>query len=71
MYEETKIMDEKPIDPDLWTWANDVPTNGTFALSNRQTYLLLLEDHDEWVTLNTRWNREDLDIIWGKRWKML
>lgn len=71
MYEATQTMEESPTNPDLWSWANEVPTNGSFALSNRQTYLLLLEDHNEWKTLNTRWNREDSNITWGKWWKML
>lgn len=71
MYKATRVIDERTTDPDLWTWANDVPTNGSFALTNRQTYLLLLEDHDEWVTLNSQWSRQDSKLIWGKRWKML
>lgn len=47
IYEAARITEDTPTDLDRWFWANDAPTNGSFTLSNRQTYLLLLEDHEK------------------------
>lgn len=65
------ITEDNPTDPDLWRWSNELPTNRGFSLTNKQTYLLLLEDNDEWAHLNLRWNRQDSEQTWRQRWNLI
>lgn len=69
--EASSLMDEKPMDPDIWAWSNDLRTNGGFALTDQKTYLLLLEEHAKWQMLNMRWGRKNFEEIWPKRWKRI
>lgn len=55
----TSITTEKEIDPNLWSWSSGVPTNGTFMISNKLTYTLLLFDPEEWKMLNKHWGKSD------------
>lgn len=67
----TFITDAKPSDPNLWCWSNKMPTNGGLSLTNQQTYLPLIDKYAEWQTLNTRWERWDLEQEWAKNWKQI
>lgn len=60
LQETSGILAGNMIDFDLWSWSNDLPTNGGFSLTNQQTYLLL-EEQNEWVTLNSYWKRNDME----------
>lgn len=65
------VIDTCPTNPDIQSQANNVPTNGTFSLTNHQTYLPLLEEYQEWTTLNTWWNKQDSKATWETRWKQI
>lgn len=49
----SNISWEAQLDPYLWVWSDDTPTNGSFLLSNAQLYELLRKKPIEWVYLNT------------------
>lgn len=49
----TIVTQDKALKPDLWKWAQGTLTNGTFSFNNQKTYLMFLNDFEEWKTLNT------------------
>lgn len=53
----SSIIEAHQIDPNLSCWSSEIPINGGFYLKNKQTYLLLLEDKNEWELLNMHWKR--------------
>lgn len=54
------------MDPDIWEWPDDTPTNRGFLLTNGQIYNLLKEKSTEWVYLNKKWRRDDNKLQWTK-----
>lgn len=42
LQEATSMTTTKEVNPDLWSWVDGTPSNGTFMLANQHTYLVLL-----------------------------
>lgn len=61
----------RQVEPKLWCWSNDMPTDGGFILSNSKIYSLLLQVSKEWEYLNKKWDQIDSEKTWSKRWKMI
>lgn len=58
------ITNNKTLDPGLWKWSKNMPTDGGFTISNKLAFELILGKFTEWQRLHERWNPSKKD---GKR----